>query len=136
MKRIFNFFREQYILYTAFGPIQRKWLRFLKNNPDIQYKGKLGVKCNNRLGYKACCLGQFGLMTDICHWNEIDLVNSIIERDYPMNLDIQMYGFVDGEGCYLNPGKMSLSLINDTTSWLHVYNACLNDPKGYFTKKV
>lgn len=30
----------------------------------------------------------------------------------------------------------SLAYINDNKTWLDVYYACINDPKGYFTKKV
>lgn len=57
MKKILNFLKEEYILLTKFGPVQRKWLRFLKNNPHKQGVGSLGYRiCES---YNVCCLGQF-----------------------------------------------------------------------------
>lgn len=136
IKELLKFIREEYILLTAFGPIQRKWLRFLKNNPDKQYKNKLGY--NDGKSPKTCCLGQFGLMVNICTWVPDGFLHSIEAKDnFPDRENMIKYGFRTHRGDLKSlEDDKSLAGINDNGTWLDVYNACLNDPKGYFTKKV
>jgi hypothetical protein len=141
--QLFKLIREEYILLTAFGPVQRKWLRFLKAHPEIRETNKLGNKSNtDKFGYKACCLGQFGLMTGICKWNGNILFSLNGNSTFPTKEDMLRYGFYDNMATHResvghdNSGTNSLAHINDNQTWLDVYNACINDPKGYFSKKV
>jgi hypothetical protein len=133
--------REEYILLTKFGPIQREWLRFLKNNPLFQGKNRLGRKDPDGT-YKACCLGQFGLMTGICKWDVNYLISCAknkfgdFSETFPAEEDMLKYGFYGNIAPSNMPYKNSLGHINDVGTWLDVYHACINDPKGYFSKKV
>jgi hypothetical protein len=133
--QLLKLIREEYILLTAFGPVQRKWLRFLKAHPEIQERRTLGIKKDDNT-YTACCLGQFGLMTGICKW-EGDRLHSLQGSiNFPDYSDMLNYGFYTGKGKNNSSSLSSLAFINDTATWLDVYNACINDPKGYFSKKV
>jgi hypothetical protein len=134
MKNFINWLKEEYILFTQFGPIQRKWLRFLKNNPERQGRGFLGYKTNG-IEY-VCCLGQFGLMTGICKWSHNQLISNNSSIYLPGEKDMLQYGFYVGGNHKSYRDSEALSTINDKSPWLDVYNACLADPKGYFTKKV
>jgi hypothetical protein len=138
MKLIIQRIKEEYILLTQFGPIQRAWLRFLRDNPDKQLRTKLGYR-NSSTGdnYKACCLGQFGLMVGICKWNDYTLLSLHGSVNFPDESDMIKYGFRDVNARHENFEKYpNLVNINDSRTWLDVYYACINDPKGYFTKKV
>lgn len=135
MKKLINWLKEEYILFTQFGPIQRKWLRFLKNNPERQGKGALGYIENNE--EKVCCLGQFGLMTGICKWDNHRILNPEGDVSFPSRNDMLQYGFLSSTGTHTSFLETHcLAYINDHGTWLDVYNACLANPKGYFTKKV
>lgn len=38
------------------GPIQKQWIKNLRDNPNMQLKNQLGI-CDNGKLVKACCLG-------------------------------------------------------------------------------
>lgn len=137
IKQLINRIKEEYILLTMFGPVQRKWLRFLRDNPTLQHKKSLGTRWFDGT-YKACCLGQFGLMTGICKWDGPNLLSDYGSMSFPGEEDMIRYGFYGSMAPYaeeisINP---ALTTINDRSTWLDVYYTCINDPKGYFSKKV
>lgn len=142
MKKLIQLIKEYYILYTAFGPLQRKWLLFLKNNPDVCTKCALGFKDNNaRLGYKACCLGQAAIMLGIAKWRDNKTLIVTGDLNTQQSDSLLHYDHHEKLGLYgasgLNKGgDVSLSIINDAEGWLAVYKACIDNPKGYFNKRV
>lgn len=59
------------------GPIQKKWIASLKAHPERQTTDFLGYKPNPEISndYKACCLGEGGLIAKVCKFNtDNDLV--------------------------------------------------------------
>lgn len=138
MKKLFNYFRELYVLYIILGSNQRKWLLFLKNNPDRQHKGALGVRTTED-DFKVCCLGQAGLMFRYCHWNnDGELVDKLNDNRLPLSKDNKKFlKLRSSNGAPYNINKFEpLSSINDNGTWLDVYNTCINNPKEYFTGKI
>lgn len=51
------------------GPIQERWVTSLEQNPERQMHGSLGWK-NADGTYRACCLGEGGLIAGVCKWKE------------------------------------------------------------------
>lgn len=135
MKNILLKIREWFVLYIILGPNQRTWLLFLKNNPDKHMKNQLGKKSED--SYKACCLGQAGLMFGYCEWKDELLQNSKGGYTLPADGDNEKYlGLRDRYGNNKNGRLRSLATLNDILNWLAVYNAVINDPKNYFTKRI
>lgn len=52
------------------GPLQKEWIARLRANPQRQMHGKLGRKDKEKDEYKACCLGEAGLMLGTLEWKE------------------------------------------------------------------
>lgn len=48
------------------GKLQRKWVKSLKSHPERQMKAQLGS--GNKKKYKACCLGEAGLILGTCEF--------------------------------------------------------------------
>lgn len=61
------------------GPMQKAWIKALRNNPDMQYEGVLGRIVNGK--EKMCCLGMGGLITGVCEWRELYLYTKISNHD-------------------------------------------------------
>lgn len=135
--KIFKRLRELYVLYFVLGKNQRKWLLFLKHNPDKQLKGKLGEKYPDGT-YKVCCLGAAGLMFGYCKWEENALVNREgISYHRPSIGDNENFlKLRNALGADSNTYPFTLAEINDSSTWLDVYWACINNPKEYFTGKI
>ena len=136
--KLLNKIKELWVLYVILGPNQRKWLLFLKNNPEKQYKKQLGLKYNNG-NYYACCLGQAGLMFGYCKWtpNSTSLQSIGGKFGLPDSGDNEKYlGLRDTDGSPIDDSFKSLSAINDTDTWMNVYNTLINKHKLYFTKRV
>lgn len=51
------------------GPLQTKWIQSLRDHPERQLKGSLGNRYADG-SYKACCLGEAGLIAGVCFWRE------------------------------------------------------------------
>jgi hypothetical protein len=50
------------------GPIQKAWIKALREHPELQTKGQLGIKSGNEI-IGLCCLGQLGLIAGLCEWD-------------------------------------------------------------------
>lgn len=50
------------------GPLQKRWIKRLKAHPERQIIGQLGK--GNKKEYKACCLGEAGLMLGTCEFDD------------------------------------------------------------------
>lgn len=62
------------------GPLQLKWIETLEQHPERQMKDVLGRKHTND-SFTCCCLGQGGLIADVCTWFEDILVpNAIVQK--------------------------------------------------------
>jgi hypothetical protein len=71
------------------GPVQKAWIASLRANPERQHKDSLGVKFRDNSPYKACCLGEGGLIAGVCEWNDRSL-------GYGIKLNIKGYPFECG----------------------------------------
>lgn len=50
------------------GPIQKKWVKSLKENGHRQMTRRLGEKKGSE--YTACCLGELGLIAGVCRFDK------------------------------------------------------------------
>jgi len=51
------------------GPIQTRWVESLEAHPERQGKGRLGIRDLATGEYRACCLGEGGLIAGVCKWD-------------------------------------------------------------------
>lgn len=126
---------------SPFGPIQEKWLQSLEKHPDRQLKGELGKKITLH-EYKACCLGELGLIGGVCKW-----VNSTLIVDSPKSESTsylyevhEKVGLRDANGTgWSKDGEAieSLSHMNDGgKTWPEIAAIVRANPTHYFTKAV
>ena len=117
-----------------FGPKQLEWLDSLDKHPERQLKGELGIKMPDG-SYKACCLGEYGLITDICVFNFIGSLYS----NYSAT-GLVPYGEVGLHGCSGSPrtGKLlSLAELNDQCLiWPEIATYLRHFGGYYFTKSL
>jgi len=77
-------FKKDWTLHTLtintipLGPIQKKWIKSLKKHPKRQLTNQLGKRksfMGITLSYKACCLGEGGLIAGVCKWDGNNLTS-------------------------------------------------------------
>lgn len=119
-----------------FGPIQTLWLESLENNPERQTTHKLGVKSEDGLSYKACCLGEYGLIAGKCKWvgNRLQdgaYFGTLVES----NLDL---GLRSSAGTPKNIKHGSLANLNDHQgkTWPEIAAIIRANPEEYLTKSI
>lgn len=120
------------------GPVQKRWVAYLKNNPERQHRGELG---RIRDGKKMCCLGALGVIGKSCKWHD----NILVENDsYVSNLlttSFRQYGLSsEGGGAIYGTGNYapSLAAINDDgeNTWVDIAYIIEAVPEMFFTKSV
>ena len=119
------------------GPLQEEWVQSLEQHPERQMIQRLGRK-NSDGSYRACCLGQAGLIAVVCEWNEDgDLVvkggggYALLERNSYKAMGLRSpSGFSKGT---LSP----LAVINDSgATWPEIAALIRANPEEYFTHSV
>jgi len=122
------------------GPIQKKWIKTLKQHPERQTTGQLGI-----IEYgekKMCCLGQGGLIVGVCKWKGRELVLSNGKEDNGFLLyGYKRLGLRDEEGAAksteMEGGMPPLGTLNDEGfDWPHIAAILETFPEEYFTKSV
>lgn len=63
------------------GPLQKEWIARLRANPEKQMREALGRKTKEKDEYKACCLGEAGLMLGTLEWKEFGNSQLLILRN-------------------------------------------------------
>lgn len=92
-----------------FGPKQLEWLDSLDKHPERQLKGRLGIR--DKKSHKACCLGEYGLITDIC---EFSFSGSLYSGDSLTGLvSYKKVGLHSSSGSTRTPKLPSLAELND-----------------------
>lgn len=123
---------EQFI----FGPIQTEWLKSLKEHPERQLKGSLGKKYPDGT-YKACCLGEAGLIAGVCEWREVgDQVILYVKESSQLSVLVDVYetiGLFNSEGRRTSGyPEMSLAIMNDSgKTWPEIAAIIEADPWAY-----
>lgn len=134
----------------VFGPLQTKWLESLETNGRRQGRLRLGDKQLNG-EYKACCLGEAGLISGVCEWvgdgggiltvkKEYVPDSSIAMMGSPIHdlagTSYQVMGFRDAHGG-ANDGTDTLEELNDKSlSWSHIAKIIRHDPTKFLTKSA
>ncbi len=127
-----------------FGPLQLQWLESLENNPERQMTGSLGRKQPDG-SYKACCLGEAGLVSGVCRFNgEGLLISSFNDEDnsnacYQNSLysgSFMEIGFRGNTGQRLdNDWTKYLYTLNDNgKTWPEIAAIVRAEPEQYFTE--
>lgn len=122
-----------------FGPIQTKWLESLEAHPERQATSVLGFK-NPDNTYKACCLGELGLIAGLCEW----FSNKLIAKSNSQNLDVYLSEVYEEVGLYSENGNhkdneynQSLSFLNDNgKTWPQIAAIIRANPEDYFFKSI
>lgn len=120
------------------GPIQKKWIKSLKEHPERQMSGQLGRQRNG--SYKACCLGEGGIIAGVCKWEGNILVTAIGHKMYALEHgSYKKLGLRDSLGetlqsYYYMP---TLADMNDEgMKWYEIAAILEVFPEVYFNKSV
>ena len=120
------------------GPIQKKWVKSLKENGHRQTTRRLGEKTKN--DYTACCLGELGLIAGVCRFD-----NHGILREKGSDNSETLYDSYESLGLNSPTGEFditdtefsSFALLNDNEhTWYEI--ACYVEayPELFFNKSV
>lgn len=107
------------------GPLQKKWVKRLKAHPERQGRGILGDKKPDG-SYKACCLGEAGLMLGSCSFR---LADALMEQGKEKGWSGSLTGLPNSHG------KLGLrssdGYITSSSGELHSSLAAYNDDPDY-----
>ncbi len=119
-----------------FGPLQLQWLASLENHPNMKMKNSLGKLIFNGDGYKACCLGEAGLIAGVC---EFDAKGILRTRNYEKGVlageSYKAMGFYGprGERRDLDNDKRLERLNDYGKTWPEIAAIVRAEPEQYFT---
>ena len=118
------------------GPIQKKWLASLEKHPERQMKGCLGTRNENGT-YKACCLGEGGLIAGVCIFNK---KNELVTRsgDYSVlsRSDFKALGLRNPTGNNKDNSLCLAELNDDDLDWQMIAAIIRSEPEDFFIKSV
>jgi len=135
------------------GPIQKEWIKSLREHPERQTTGHLGAKMGNGKDYKACCLGE-----GLCILRRLDGQDPLnffepggrlldnAEHNYLLSETAERLGLHDGKGSLKGEVDSvevrshrlySLSSANDTgMTWPEIADFIEKHPESVFAKSV
>jgi hypothetical protein len=139
------------------GPIQKEWVRRLREHPERQTMGQLGYKRSDLdVPYRACCLGEGSIL--LCElnkkdlqWDKIDETESLYDlisngcRDSLSDEDYTALGLRDKIGSFAKSYEYpdtyniygSLAEMNDEgMTWIQIANYIEANPENVFVKSV
>lgn len=117
------------------GPLQKLWVKTLREHPERQYKGYLGYK--NEKEEKYCCLGQLHVLAKgeaafYSNNNVSDGVGLMV-----LNYSFSKYGLVSETGGIIDSLSNSLANMNDGDyTWPEIADFIEQNPEKVFTKAV
>lgn len=119
------------------GPLQRRWVNRLKKHPERQLKGTLGKRFHNG-DYKACCLGEAGLMMGTCVFGLDGTLHEKghIHRTGALTRSYDRLGLRSSIGTV--DDMASLATLNDDPdyTWTDIAYLIEAAPELFFTKSV
>jgi hypothetical protein len=129
------------------GPIQKAWLKSLREHPERQCSGKLGQKFNKN--YLACCLGE-ALITyckmkkrRIPFTGEGILIDGSNDRTSYLSSSFEKLGLISSSGMSHSPFYINneeyygLASANDNgVTWPQIADIIEANPENFFTKSV
>lgn len=119
------------------GPVQRAWIKSLREHPERQAPGRLGKKVNDD-EYTACCLGEGGLIAGVCHWDgdRIRVIGG--SRHSLSNESYKALGLMGSCGETKDMvEENSLANLNDRdVTWPEIADILEKNPHQYFTHAV
>jgi hypothetical protein len=121
------------------GPVQKTWIASLRANQERQMTSQLGIRTPNSTEYKACCLGEGGLIAGVCHWNDANVLVSN-EHNFSLYLSHDSYkalGLHDqiGSKFPFNNEEESLAYYNDHgRRWIEIADMLESNPSDFFVK--
>lgn len=119
-----------------FGSLQSKWIRSLERHPERQMKGQLGQKEEDG-SYKACCLGEAGLIAGICEWKGDTLQIISNHSTACLSESYSAIGLKDAWGEAGVRRLPNLACMNDNgISWPEIAAHLRKYPHEYFEKFV
>lgn len=119
------------------GKLQRKWVNSLKAHPERQFTRSLGIKTDD--GYRACCLGEAGLIMGSCFFISNGYLvekgshdNAILFKSY------QKIGLRSPNGEIEFEDVIGLADLNDDPyhTWTEIAYLIEAAPELFFTKSV
>lgn len=125
------------------GPLQEQWLQSLEQHPERQMYYWLGRQQEGG-DYKACCLGEAGLVSGVCEWKNGKLcvkkeyVKNSPEgdRDYERTLNYDSHkviGFRDEGGSNRDGTKQLFNMNDENIPWPEIAAIIRKDPSDWFT---
>jgi hypothetical protein len=124
------------------GPLQRKWVAYLKKHPEQQITGRLGKVVSGEK--KMCCLGAGGIIVKSCRWSGENLVDEVCGYEETVLL-IKGYnklGLNNASGSIKNDSIedawFSLAYLNDDGehTWIDIAYLIEAAPELFFNKSV
>lgn len=118
------------------GKLQKKWIKTLKEHPERQTTGRLGIIDGGE--HKMCCLGQGGVIAGVCRWEGERLVTPT-GVGYKLSDVYESIGLRNayGEALSTADGMPDLADMNDGgMSWPEIAVIMETFPEEYFTKSV
>lgn len=117
------------------GPLQRKWVNFLKSNPELQHTGELGREVDGV--NKMCCLGAAGFLAGTCEWHNGRLFETAEKDSATLNKSFDALGLRGAQG-QIEENENWLTDYNDNPNYTWVDIACMIEfaPELFFTKPI
>lgn len=136
MNKIINNIKK-FIGIDVLGPMQRKWVDYLKAHPEQQTTSCLGEKYIDG-SIKMCCLGAGGLLSGVCKWDENTLVTIVDKHtDLLDGKSFNALGLYGSRGQTFDDLEQSLVHLNDNlTSWTDIAILLETKPELYFKNRV
>lgn len=117
------------------GPIQTKWVESLEKYPQRQMKFRLGYSSSDG-SYKACCLGEGGLVAGVCNWSNGRLLTKNTASFTGLDGVYEHLGLRDSGGTIQGTSN-SLANMNDSDkTWPEIAAFIRENPTLVFTKSV
>lgn len=121
------------------GPVQKQWVAALRAHPERQGVGSLGFKYsednNSSIPYRACCLGEGGLIAGVCKWTESGALQTIDGSNESLlrNNTYEALGLYHSDGGACDGHHPSLAALNDNgTTWIEIADILETYPTRYF----
>lgn len=131
------------------GPLQQIWIKSLRDHPERQTSGRLGIKTSD--GYVACCLGEFLMCEARFNGTELPFRENYIsdhKGERHSNADLtnayERLGLKDQRGSMKRSMTFSdknyhtnlAELNDDVMSWPTIADMIEKDPTNFFIKSV